>query len=141
MKTKIKRRTFLYTLRGQVVIVQVSFVGSIGTRRTRESGVDGAFGPWLVRLHKKGRPQSAGQNPRLPTTINLIGFMKSTRDFTLQKPGQPFFKWSWKSREKTCKHGNHTHHLRSSSRRTSPFPVTGVQTWYRTKRIPKGHRQ
>ena len=36
--------------------------------------------------------------PRLPTTINLIGFTESTKDFTLQKPGQPFFKWSWKPR-------------------------------------------
>ena len=24
--------------------------------------------------------------------------MESTKDFTLQKPGEPFFKWSWKSR-------------------------------------------
>ena len=38
------------------------------------------------------------QPPRLPTTINLIGFMESTKDLTLQKPGQPFFKWSWKPR-------------------------------------------
>ena len=28
--------------------------------------------------------------PRLPTAINLIGFTESTKDFTLQKPGQPF---------------------------------------------------
>ena len=35
---------------------------------------------------------------RLPTTINLIGVIESTKDFTLQKPGQPFVPWSWKSR-------------------------------------------
>ena len=29
-------------------------------------------------------------SPRLPTTINLIGFTESTKDFRLQKPGQPF---------------------------------------------------
>ena len=29
--------------------------------------------------------------PRLPTTKHLIGFMESTKDFKLQKPGQPFF--------------------------------------------------
>ena len=29
-------------------------------------------------------------SPRLPTTIKLIGFTKSTRDFTLQKPVQTF---------------------------------------------------
>ena len=45
------------------------------------------------------QPKQYHKDPRLPTTITLIGFMKSTRDFTLQKPGQPFFKWSWKSRE------------------------------------------
>ena len=29
--------------------------------------------------------------PRLPTTITLIGFTESTKDFTLQTPGQPYF--------------------------------------------------
>ena len=28
-------------------------------------------------------------SPRLPTTINLIGFTESTKEFTLQTPGQP----------------------------------------------------
>ena len=35
--------------------------------------------------------------PRLPGQP-LIGFTESTKDFTLQKPGQPFFKWSWNPR-------------------------------------------
>ena len=43
--------------------------------------------------------------PRLPTTIILIGFTESTKDVTLQKPGQPFFKWSWKSRGLLPIHG------------------------------------
>ena len=29
--------------------------------------------------------------PKLPTTINLIGCTKSTKDFTLQTPGQQLF--------------------------------------------------
>ena len=52
------------------------------------------------RAERTSVPEALTDNstPRLPTTINLIGFVESTKDFTLQKPGQPFFKWPWKSR-------------------------------------------
>ena len=43
--------------------------------------------------HKSAHPNGVGlfikTLDRLPTTIDLIGFTESTKDFTLQKPGQP----------------------------------------------------
>ena len=50
--------------------------------------------PKLVRScphrHEHGSHDPTTGLPRLPTTMNLIGFTESTKDFTRQKPGQPF---------------------------------------------------
>ena len=72
-------------------------------------------------VKRSGRKKKESKSRRLPTTIIFIGFTKSTRDFTIQKPGQPLFFNGLGSLGKS-----HGIRWRVSSQKKAPNPPTDL---------------